>query len=158
MLKKFWLLSLILLLAATTANSQEQASLTIHYRNSQNWSTAMMHWGFEYYQNVADLKAMGQDAYGVYYRIEWQSTAGFLSACFNDGKQIWDGIDRRIDKPDSFPAEVWIKNGDATVYHEIPVDVIPPTVKITSPAAGALLNGKVILSADGPVIISALPR
>ena len=148
MIKKISLLLLVLLVTAIMALAQEEATLTIHYRNSQNWSAPVMHWGFEYYQNVVDLKATGQDAYGVYYRIEWQSDVNFLSACFNDGKQVWDGIDRRIDKPNSFPTEIWIKNGDAAVYHQIPVDVVPPTVNITFPEAGASLKGKVTLNAD----------
>ena len=64
------------------------------------------------------------------FKVTWDAKADYLTACFNNGSGSWDGIDRRIQKPASFPAEVWVKDGDATIYKEIPIDIVPPKVKI----------------------------
>ncbi len=122
--------------------------LTIHYRNSENWTTSLAHWGYRTYEAVTNKAASGNDVYGPYFQITWTSEATFLTTCFTNGSGRWDGVDRRINKPASFPAEVWIKNGDATVYLQNPVDVTPPEVSLLQPADGANCTGKIIISAQ----------
>ncbi|BBM87181.1 alpha-amylase [Candidatus Uabimicrobium amorphum] len=122
-------------------------TLTVHYRNSNKWQNCQMHWGFNDYQKASDLKPSGKDAYGVFFHIKWSAKAPYLKACFNGDGNAWDGVDRRITKPQSLPTEVWIKNNDSTVYFTNPVDLIPPQVQITSLNGGEKLTGKVNLTA-----------
>jgi PKD repeat protein len=107
----------------------------------------MMHWGYAYYLSVADLAKAGTDSFGVYYTINWTSSESYLTCCFNNGSSTWDGTDRRVNKPSTFPAEVWIKTSSATVYTSNPNDTTPPTVSLTAPAAGATCTGNVTVSA-----------
>ncbi len=144
-MKFFSLIWLVIIVSATMSYTQ---TFTVHYRNSENWSTALMHWGYRNYENVADLKAAGKDAYGPYFQINWTSDATYFTTCFTNGSGRWDGIDRKISRPQSFPAEVWIKNNDATVYSQNPVDVTPPQVQLLSPATGSVLHGKITMSAS----------
>lgn len=123
--------------------------ITIHYDNANSWTTPMMHWGFGYYLDVSDMASTGTDAFGSYYEVDWSgSTETELNACFNNNNSTWDGDDRAVSKPGSFPSEVWIKANDATVYTENPNDIIPPTVSLTSPVNGATLEGTVTINAN----------
>lgn len=122
-------------------------NLVVHYRNADQWPTVKMHWGYRNYENVADVNSSGTDAFGPYFTISWTGSAAYLTLCFNNGGNGWDGVDRKIEKPSSFPCEVWIKTRDGKIYFENPEDITPPIVSLTSPADGALLKGEATLSA-----------
>lgn len=134
---------LLLCFATTLVHTQ---ILTIHYRNTAAWPSPLMHWGYRNYEGVADKTSAGKDAYGPYFQISWNSEATYLSTCFTNGSGSWDGLDRRINKPTTH-TEVWIKNNDATVYLQNPIDIIPPEVTITAPQENSTLTGKVVVSA-----------
>lgn len=120
--------------------------VTVHYRNSNNWSAPMMHWGYRNYENVSDKASSGSDAYGPYFQISWSSDATYLKACFTSGTGSWDGLDRCIQRPTT-ATEVWIKNNDTTVYTQNPIDVTPPEVSLTAPSQNAVLTGKIAICA-----------
>ncbi len=122
--------------------------ITIHYENGNDWSTVKMHWGFGYYQNVTDVNPAGYDGFGPFFEVDWNSAESSLSCCFNNGSGSWDGTDRAVNKPGSFPSEVWIKTSSATVYTSNPNDTTPPTVELTAPFNGATLSNTVTVSAN----------
>lgn len=137
---------------AQTVNVTRTSSgdiLTVHYDNSQDWGSPMMHYGFGYYDGVTDIDPSGYDSFGPFYEIDWSSTTeDYLTTCFNNnGGDSWDGTDREIDEPASFPSEVWIEYGSSTVLTSNPNDVISPTVTLTSPTNNQELEGEVTLSA-----------
>ncbi len=132
---------------SVTVTAPTTQTLTVHYRNSSAWSTPKMHWGYNYYLSVADLATSGTDSFGVKFTLNWNNAYTYLTTCFNNGSTTYDGVDRRIDKPTSFPKEVWILNNDSVVYASNPIDAVPPTVALSAPANGASLTGTVTMSA-----------
>ncbi len=122
-------------------------TLIVHYRNSSAWATPKMHWGYSYYTAVSDLSSSGTDTFGAKFQLEWTAADTYLTTCFNNGSTAWDGSDRRINKPATFPSEVWVLNNDSTVYLSNPIDATPPTVALSAPANGASLTGTVTISA-----------
>ncbi len=115
--------------------------LTVHFKNTANWPVVKLHyWDVIPAQAQTTWPGKTMTDLGNGWWVYTITNATSANVIFNNGSGTQTGNLSR-------DAEGWYVWSEKIFYDQDPDDTVPPTVSLTAPTSGALLQGTVTLSA-----------